>query len=128
MDAFTRHQLAEVHSLQEDEDFAVVFAHAQPVRDFFAQFHRFQLLDVVFEDFLSSNKHQGRKWTLTEMLQSVRTSRPGKQFFYSSSTVPYSASVWLYEGELNCLLNALFKFPLHLFSLKTKKVSPRCRR
>ena len=65
--------------------------------------HNFRLLDDVFVDFMSTNHHRGRCWSLEQLL-GIRTSHPGKGFGYVSSGVPYESTVWCFEGEGSAVL------------------------
>ncbi|DBA85754.1 TPA: hypothetical protein ACH3X1_005315 [Trebouxia sp. C0004] len=92
--------LAEAEASSLDEQFATIVIREDEMKEYLKQHHDFRLLDQVFIDFLSSNRHRRRNWTFEQLL-SVKSPSPGKEFVYDSSGVPYRGAVWLYEGSDN---------------------------
>jgi hypothetical protein len=68
-----------------------------------ARFHRFELLDSVFEQFLATNKHRGHHYSLNELLQ--WTDRLKTPFQYTYDDIPYLATVFLHRGAERDWLN-----------------------
>ncbi|KAL6055316.1 hypothetical protein QOT17_016859 [Balamuthia mandrillaris] len=58
--------------------------------------HKFEILDNVFQEFLNTNVRQGKTWTLDEMLCDVR--EKNFYFHYEHDSIPYFATVFLYEA------------------------------
>ena len=98
----TQVMLAEAEASSLDEQFATIVIREDEMKEYLKQHHDFRLLDQVFIDFLSSNRHRRRNWTFEQLL-SVKSPSPGKEFVYDSSGVPYRGAVWLYEGGVCCL-------------------------
>ena len=98
----THVMLAEAEAASLDEQFATIIIKEDEMKEYLKQHHDFRLLDQVFTDFLSSNRHRRRNWTFEQLL-SVKSPSPGKEFVYDSSEVPYRGAVWLYEGAVCCL-------------------------
>ena len=59
--------------------------------------HDFRFLDTVLADFLRTNKHEGKHWTLEELLQ-IDSSHPGKEFNYLNRNNLWTSTVWRRQG------------------------------
>ena len=94
--------LAEAEASSLDEQFATIIIREDEMKEYLKQHHDFRLLDQVFTDFLSSNRHRRSNWTFEQLL-SVKSPSPGKECVCGSSGVPYRGAVWLYEGGVCCL-------------------------
>ena len=55
--------LAEAEATSLDEHFATIIIRDDEMKEYLKQHHDFRLLDQVFTDFLSSNKHRRTTWT-----------------------------------------------------------------
>ena len=58
----------------------------------------FKLLDTVYSDFVSSNRHMGKQWGLPEIMD-IGAPHPGKEFVYTNKGELYLANVWRRDGE-----------------------------
>jgi hypothetical protein len=66
-----------------------------------ARFHRFELLDAVFQQFLETNIRRGRHYSLDDLL-TVGSQKT--HFSYTHDGIPYKATVFMYEGpDRDCL-------------------------
>ena len=66
-----------------------------------ARFHRFELLDAVFQQFLETNNRRGRHYSLDDLF-TVGSQKT--HFSYTHDRIPYKATVFMYEGpDRDCL-------------------------
>ncbi|KAJ3056136.1 hypothetical protein HK097_007968 [Rhizophlyctis rosea] len=71
-----------------------------------ARFHRFELLEAVFQQFLETNIRRGRHYGLDDLL-TLGTQKT--HFSYTHDGIPYKATVFMYEGPHRDCLNIKLK-------------------
>lgn len=98
MNDLTRRLVEEVQDL--DGDLVIVFQRRAQDKDTDrSRFHRFEILDEVFKDFLETNSRSGRRGqehlTLGNLLH-INHTNP-RYFRYEHAGIPYLATVFLHE-------------------------------
>lgn len=94
---FVHHVEEEVRADQEEERSIFLRQVADQKESYEQKFHRFEILDQVFGEFLATNEHQGRQYTFDNIMDVE-----GEKFFrYEHASIPYLATIrrqQLYQG------------------------------